>query len=313
MGQLICLLGIFSISFGAFAFEQSGALYRDFSEPRLDSSEACGSLCMQDYSYISRYQMENDFSQRGYYQAPITQFQNHVSKDLLVVKPNMSLSFKADSRLSRSVIESRIRWANMARKIGIGVSEHGRSLQSSVWRQVRRPLLHEVRRRVLKPYRGKKLSTEEKIEAWIIEQSVESSVGAFELDATSESVIDSESLDFGILDYSLKYRPKVDPLKGRYGLRLRYKKHLSTRRPFYANFSYYYCNSSWAVQKGRCGYQHELSGSVSTMTMRKRMRVSLFISYQAESLDESVYQNDGVAFDHKPWLGGVQLTYAFFR
>jgi len=49
------------------------------------------------------------------------------------------------------------------------------------------------------------------------------------------------------------------------------------------------------------------------MTMTKHLQWSVFLSYQTESLDEEAYQVDGESFDHKPWVGGVQLTYAFYR
>jgi len=223
----ICLLGLFLISLKAGALESNGATYRDFSADAQALSSSCGSLCILDQNYVDRIRLEQRLSQRGHYSSAISRpslVQRHYGSNQKT--PRMSLSFRSGSVVSQAVVERQIRWSIMARDVGIGVAEEGRSLTSSIWREVRRPLLHELRHWVLEPYRGKKLSTEEKIQAWLIEQSVDSSAGALNLEATTVGGFSPTNMDFGISDYTLKYRPRVDPLRGRYGLRVRYKKYL---------------------------------------------------------------------------------------
>lgn len=306
-------MGLLLLSFNAGAIESNAASFRDFPGASQAFSNTCGSLCVLDQNYIDRIRLEQTLAQRGQFQSAITRpssvqsFQAHNSGSW------MSLSFNANSSISQAVLERQIRWSIMARDVGVGVTERGRSLTGAIWREIRRPLLHEARDWILAPYRGKKLTTEQKIEAWLIEQSVDSGAGALELEAMSEGGFSPTNMDFGISDYTLKYRPRVDPLRGRYGLRVRYKKYLIASRPFFADFGFHYCNPSMGFGRGRCGYLHEVSGRVSMMSMTRYLQWSLFVSYQTESLDEEAYQWQGETFDHKPWVGGLQVTYAFYR
>ena len=309
----ICLLGLLLLSFDAGALESNASVFRDFSDQGSIQNNSCGSLCVLDQNYVDRLRLEQTFSQRGYFNSAINRQTSIQSYQSSGQDPWMSLSFNANSSVTQAVLERQIRWSMMARDVGISVAEQGRSLTSAMWREIRRPLLHELRDWVLTPYRGKKLSTEKKIEAWVIEQSVDSGAGVLELEANSPGGFSPTNMDFGISDYTLKYRPRVDPLRGRYGLRVRYKKYLTDSKPFFTELGFHYCNPSLGAGRGRCGYQHELSGRISMMTMTRHLRWSAFISYQTESLDEEAYVRQGETFDHKPWVGGVQLTYAFFR
>ena len=308
-----CLLGLFMMSDYAQALESNRSMYRDFSNQSVSLSESCGSLCIIDQNYVERIRLEEAFASRGFSQAVITRPSSIQSFNGDYIGPYMSLSFKTNSMISKAVLERQIRWANMARDVGIGVSERGRSFQSALWREVRRPLLNEARDWALAPYRSKKLTREEKLEAWLIEQSVDSGAGVLDLEATSPGGFSPTNMDFGISDYTLKYRPRVDPMRGRYGVRVRYKKYLSASRPFFADFGFHYCNPSMGLGRSRCAYLHELSGRVSMMSMTRHVQMSLFMSYQTETLDQEALRWRGEIRDHKPWLGGLQLTYAFYK
>ena len=309
----MCLLGLLLISFGAQAIESDATFYRDFPESSQSLSKTCGSLCVLDQNYIDRIRFEQTLAQRGRFYSAIIRTTSLKYVQTYNFDVGMSLSFNAKSSVTQAVLERQIRWSRMARDMGIGITEQGRSLTSVVWREIRRPILHEIRDWVLLPYRGRKLTRKRKVKAWLIEQSVDSGAGVLELETMLEGGFAPTNMDFGISDYTLKYRPRVDPLRGRYGFKVRYKKHLIVSRPFFTDLSFHYCNSDMGFGQGRCGYLHELSGRLSMMTMTRHLRWSVFVSYQTESLDEELYQRQGKVFDHKPWVGGLQLTYVLYK
>jgi len=305
---LLALFLTFSFS-KSWAFDSIGSGYIDFNESFQTSTETCGDLCLQDQNYVDRFELERELSNRF---INVPSFINLSSSDMNLYKnKEMALSFKANSNFSKRVLKRKIRWARTARNIGYGVSERGRDLLQSSWRELRRPLLNEVKDLVLSPYKRKKLSKSEKLEAWLIEQSVDSGASALELEAVGSS-IDFSTFDFGINNYSLKYRPRVDPLKGRYGMRVRLKQYLTNSKVFFTNLSYNYCNSGLGFRDRRCGYLHSLSSQFSMTSLKRNLRWSLYLSYRTESLNKSIYVEDGLSIDHRPWRAGLQFSYAFY-
>lgn len=297
----------------ANALESNASLFQ--TERPSAYSNSCGDFCKVNQNYYDQYQFSQNRAQRGFDPVAVTKphAASHRQHDL-VNRGFMSLSFDSESALSRSVVEREIRWSLMARDVGIQVSEFDTKLSSAVWREIRRPLLFELRDRLLSPYRGKKLAIKEKLQAWFLEQTVESGAGTIGLNASQSDGMEQSNLDFGVSDYRIKFRPKIDPLKGRYGIRLKYRKHLDNSRPLIGQLSAYYCNSSTGLrEKSVCGYHHELSGRVSMSSLSRKFWYSMFISYQTQSLNEDAYVRNGEEYDYKPWLAGIQMTYAFYN
>ena len=305
---LLALFFTFSFS-KVWAFDPIEFGYIDFSESFRNTTDTCGDLCLQNQNFVDRFEFERELSNRF---ITVPSFINSSSSEFDIYRnKEMALSFKVNSNFSRRLLKRRIRWARTARNIGYGVSEQGRDLLQSTWRELRRPLLNEVKDAVLSPYKRKKLSKSEKLEAWIIEQSVDSGASALELEAV-DSGIDFSTFDFGINNYSLKYRPRVDPLKGRYGMRVRLKQYLSNSKVFFTNLSYNYCNSGLGFRDRRCGYLHSLSSQLSMTSLKQNLKWSLYFAYRTESLNKSNYEEDGQSIGHRPWRAGLQFSYAFY-
>lgn len=310
----ICVSALLLVFMNSQALESNSSLYQS-DRPSVYSTSSCGDFCKTNQNYYDQFQFSQVRAQRGFDPVAVTKPFSQANRNRQSFNQSfMVLSFDSESALSRFVIERQIRWSMMARDIGIQVSEFDTTLSSAIWREIRRPLLFELRDRLLSPYRGKKLAIKEKLQAWLLEQTVESGAGTLGLNASQSDGVEPNSLDFGVSDYRLKFRPKIDPLKGRYGIRLKYKKHLDSSRPLVAQLSAYYCNSSTGFRKESvCGYHHELSGRVSMSSLSRKFWYSMFVSYQTESLNDRAYINNGQAYDYKPWLAGVQMTYAFYN
>lgn len=302
-------------SSAAFAFEDTGAFYREETDA-ISINQTCGDLCVTSPGYYQSYLFFRERNTRFY--APL--FKAKVKKEK--TKEDHIRSYRARShvqglswgrehRISNALITKPVRWSRMARDVGFRVAERGKSLRSAFWAEIKKPVLFELRDRVLAPYRGKKLSFKEKVNAWFIDQTIDSGASSLGYDGYGGAA-GTSNMDFGIKDYRLKYSPRLDPIKGRYGFRLKYKRYVKRTRPLYMVLGFNYCKSAAGIGNRICLYRHEVSGSIATANMTKRTNVSLYVSYQTDSPDEGAYEIDGEAYEHKRWVSGMRFTYAFY-
>jgi hypothetical protein len=306
-----------SFALKASSFEDTGNFYRDEISPVVEAN-SCGALCISSPDYYQGYLIQQERNDRLYApessKAAVTEekmnalnYRRYKGKDYI-----QGLGWGPDSDVSRFVVRRKIAFARVLRDTGFQVAENQRSLGSAFWREVRKPVLFKLRNMVTEPYRKKKLSAGERARLWILEQTVDAGASTLELDSFGGSGGQSISADFAIKDLIIRYSPRVDPVTGRYGVRLKARKYIRKQRPINFSFSANYCNSSRGFGNRICRYQHELSTSFSFLNPTRKWACSAYLSYQTDSLDPDAYIVDGVPYEHKPWITGVNITYAFY-
>jgi hypothetical protein len=120
------------------------------------------------------------------------------------------------------------------------------------------------------------------------------------------------NVDFDIKNLIVKFNPRLDPFKGKYGVRFKAQRYNRKNRPVFLGLNANYCNSDTGFGSRLCTFEYELSTNVSFVNPSRRWASSAYISYQTESLDEDAYLIDGQLFDHQPWVGGITVTYSFY-
>lgn len=301
---------LFLCSFSSGFEPVDGELYRDDS-PIQGQFSGCGQFCQASPEYYQSYVRQRDIQARNFKPANYSQDSEYVSQRGEVGEGDMmqALNWTPFSRVGNIIARKSLRWSRAALRMGIEIQERDKSFGSAFLREIRRPVLYEIRDALTGKYKKKKTTFEEKLKSWVLEQTIDtgaSSIGLESYDATDTGI---NRADFDIKGYKLKYYPRVDPSRGRYGVRLKMKKYWKKRRPFNIRASYNYCESAWGFGGRTCGYLHELNAGFSVGGRSSRLTYGAYVSYQTKSLDEEAYIVDGEAFDHKPWVGGIEVTY----
>jgi hypothetical protein len=302
----------------SFAYDDTGAFYRNEAAPVVPG-QTCGSLCLSSPNYYEGYLYQQERNRRF---VDIGRDKDKVLKKRKATALNYreinnldlirGLGWGPDTEVSQFFSRESVRWSRVARDAGFQVAERGKSLHSSLWSEIRKPVLYNIRDRLRAPYRGKKLKLSEKIQVWLVEQTVDTGASTLDLDSSGvEQGLDSNT-DFGISNTRVKFNPRLDPYKGRYGIRFKAKRFVRRSRPVQLAFNANYCNALAGFGDRLCAYEYELSTSFAFVNPTRKWSCSTYVSYQTEALDQDVYIVDGQIFDHKPWLAGVTFTYAFY-
>gem|GEM_PF-2055726 len=309
---------LFAFGMSAQAYDDTGAFYRNESA-NVAPIQSCGSLCLSSPSYYEGYLYQQERNGR---------FVDLGTKDVKRLKKKKAnalnyreinnldwirgLGWGPNTDVSRFFSRQTVRWSRVARDAGFQVAERGKSLHSALWREVRKPILYSIRDKLRAPYRRKKLSLNEKIQVWFVEQAVDTGASTFDLDSSGVEQGLNSNTDFGISNTLIKFNPRLDPYKGRYGIRFKAKRYVKRSRPVQLAFNANYCNALTGFGDRLCAFEYEFSTSFSFVNPTRKWSCSTYVSYQTEALDDEFYIVDGQRFDHKPWLAGVTLTYAFY-
>ncbi len=318
MAYVRCLFLFIALSFTlqAFSYEDIGGFYRDEFSPVLETA-TCGSLCISSPNYYEGYLYQQERNSRLF--AP----------EIMKLKPTeemnasnykkfrnwdriQGLGWGRNSKVSKFVLRRRISMARVLRDTGYQVAEKEKSLSSAFWREMRKPILYGLRDWITAPYKKRKLTLGEKTRIWFLEQTVDAGASTLDLDSFGGARNQSFNANFNIRDLIFKFYPRLDPVKGRYGVKFKARKYLVRSRPVYFGLGLNYCNSSAGFGNKICGYEHEVSTSFSFVNPSRKWAYSMYVSYQTNSLDEDAYVVDGEPYDHKPWVSGVRVTYAFY-
>lgn len=301
------------------AYDESGDFYREEGPGFLSATQSCGDFCVISPNYYEHYLIIQERNTRMF--APVTEetikdeasemnainFKRHGSRPLY-----RGLSISAKSPLGREIIQRRVRWSRFARNVGIQVAENEKSFRSALWREARKPFLYGLRDRITRPYKKKKLSLKQKTEIWILEQTVDAGAATLDLDSYGGGQGQYSNMDFDIRDTIVKFNPRLDPIRGRYGVRFKVRRYLKKNRPAFLNLNLNYCNSSHSWGEKTCTYQQEVSAGFSFKNPSQKWSYYFYLSYQTDSLDEDAYIVDGQPYEHKPWLSGLTVSYAFY-
>lgn len=307
-----------SFTLQVFAYEDAGGFYREEISP-ITESTTCGSLCISSPNYYEGYLYQQERNNRLFAPELIkartveeeemdaSNYKKFKGRDYI-----QGLGWAPGSEVSKMVTRRRVGFARVLRDAGYQVAEKNKSLSSAFWREIRKPVLYSIRDRITAPYKKKKLSLGEKTKLWFLEQTVDAGASSLDLDSFGGGGGRSFNTNFDIKDLILKFYPRVDPVKGRYGVRFKARKYVRKSRPLYFSLSANYCNSSTGFGNKVCRYQHELSTSFSFVNPSRRWAYSMYVSYQTDSLDSDAYIVDGESYEHKPWITGLSVTYAFY-
>lgn len=269
----------------------------------------CGNFCTNNRIYYEQFVFEQTYGNRMYRPSQDEELLPRLLKDKQngqyqklrfsqqelyqdYSQPFFSLDLTTNQRYSR-----------IARDIGIKVSERGRSFGSAAWSEIRRPLLFEIKNSLLSTKSRRSLSLSRKVELWLISETIDSGARSLGLEENSGLPYQNR-LDFKLSSYKLKFYPRVDILKGRYGVRLKFKKYLQGRRPLFTTLALMYCNVKTGFAARSCSYGHQISGSLSSRSLSRRLIYRAFASFRRNSR----LPNGIVAHD---WLAGLNFIYKF--
>lgn len=316
--RLFFLFITLSTALQVFAYEDTGGFYRNEFFP-IGETSTCGSLCIASPNYYQGYLYQQERNTR-FFALEIIRVQKRREEEMNALNYKkfksrdlvQGLGLGAGTEMSKVVVKRRIRISRALRDMGFQVEENGKSLSSAFWREIRKPVLYGVRDRVTAPYRRKNLNFTGKTKVWFLEQTVDAGASSLDLDSFSGGDGQSFNTNFDIQNFILKFYPRVNPLKGRYGIRFKARKYVRKQMPLHFTLNGNYCNSSTGVGNKICQYQHELSTSFSFVNLTRRWAYSAYVSYQTGSLDVDAYIVGGEAYEHKPWIVGVSAIYAFY-
>ena len=218
---------LLSFTLKVFAYEDTGGFYRDEVFSGIQSS-TCGSLCIANPNYYEGYlyQQERnarlfspeiiDVNKRRNQELNALNYRKFKSKDRI-----QGLGWGPDTKVSKIVVRRQVRVARALRDMGFQVEENNKSLSSAFWREIRKPVLFGIRDRITAPYKKKKLTLGEKARVWFLEQTVDAGASSLDLDSFGGAEGQSFNTNFDIKDFIVKFYPRVDPVRGRYGLGLK--------------------------------------------------------------------------------------------
>lgn len=206
-------------------------------------------------------------------------------------------------RLGRSMHKQNTRYISSAFRIGVGIQDQSRSELSAIWREIRKPILYDLRNKVVSNYKRRR--KDKKIQAWALEQSIDIGASAFGLESYGyiSDVLDSDDVIDRRSSVVSKFKPRIDPYKGRYGAALQSKFYQGARDPFYFEVSYFYCNSNWGVGDRTCAYLHQVQTNYGYRFRANQRNISfqLSIYWEGRSLDPEAYIIGNEPYNFKPW------------
>ncbi len=103
-------------------------------------------------------------------------------------------------------------------RIGVGIQDENRSFTSAFWGEIRKPLLYDLRNKIITPLRRN--YKDRKVSVWAVEQTLDIGASAIGLDSYgyTSDVFDSDEIIDRKSSVNTKFRPKSDPYQGRVGV-----------------------------------------------------------------------------------------------
>lgn len=290
-------LGIFLLIFSLYKPAWS---YNTLDQGYVDESPDilnCGSACIGAPEIQTIIDTGFEIEKRGLYVE-----QQDVPDDIIET-PWAQSRTKWLRRFGRNLYYQNRRYTASAFRIGVGIQDQDRSFHSAFWSEIRKPLLYDLRNRIITPlrqnYKNRKLSV------WAIEQTLDIGASAIGLDSYgyTSDVFDSDEIIDRKSSVNTKFRPKIDPYKGRYGVQLQSKFYQGDRDPFYFEVSYFYCNNNWGVGDRICSYLHQIQTAYGYRFRANKTDISVQLSvyWEVESLDPEAYIVNEEPYDFKPW------------
>ncbi len=195
------------------------------------------------------------------------------------------------------------RYTASAFRIGVSIQDEDRSFQSAFWGEIRKPLLYDLRNKIITPLRQR--FKEKKLSVWAVEQTLDIGASAIGLDSYgyTSDVFDSDQIIDRRSSVNTKFRPKFDPYKGRYGVQLQSKFYQGYRDPFYFEVSYFYCNNNWGLGDRVCSYLHQVQTAYGYRFRANKTDISVQLSvyWEVKSLDPEAYFVNEEPYDFRPW------------
>lgn len=205
-------------------------------------------------------------------------------------------------KFGRNLYRQNTRYSASAFRIGVGIQDNNRSFASAFWSEIRKPLLYDIRNRIVANY---KLRRKNKVSAWAVEQTIDIGASALGLDSYGyiSDVLDSDDIIETRSPVVTRFKPRLDPYKGRYGAALQSKFYQGARDPFYFEVSYFYCNNNWGVGDRTCSYLHQVQTTYGyrLRANQRNISVQLSVYWEAKSLDPEAYFVDNEPFQFRPW------------
>lgn len=205
-------------------------------------------------------------------------------------------------KFGRNLYRNNRRYSGSAFRVGVNISDRNKSFGSAVWREIRKPILYDLRNRIVYSYKSRQKS---KVQVWAVEQGLDIGASALGLDSNgyTSPVLDSDQVIQRRSSVVTSFKPRLDPYKGRYGGKLQSKFYRGTRDPFFFEASYYYCNTNWGAGDRVCSYLHQFQTTYGYRLRANKKNISLQLSvfWEVESLNPEAYVADGETFEFKPW------------
>lgn len=218
-----------------------------------------------------------------------------------IVAPWSTSRTKWLRRLGRNMQRENTRYISSAFRIGVGIQDQNQSTVSAIWREIRKPILYDLRNKIVYNYKQRRKS---KIGAWALEQTIDIGASAFGLESYGyiSDVLDSDDVIHSRSSIVTKFKPRLDPYKGRYGAALQTKFFQGARDPFYFEVSYFYCNTSWGIGDRTCAYLHQVQTTYGYRFRANQRNISFQLSvfWEGKSLDPEAYFIGTESFDFKP-------------
>lgn len=300
--NLYVLLALFGIVFLranlSFAYNSLDQGYVS-DEPNLLN---CGSACIGAPEIKTIIDSGYEIERSGLYVE-----QGNINYDNQVLRAPWSESrTKWLRKFGRSLHRNNKRYSASAFRIGVGIQDRGRSATSAIWLEIRKPILYDIRNRIVDSYKLRQREKNKgKLKVWAVEQSIDIGASALGLDSSgyNSEILDSDQFIHRKSSVVTSFKPRLDPYKGRYGAKLQAKFYRGARDPFFFEASYFYCNSDWGIGDRICSYLHQVQ---TTYGYRYRAHLrdisfQLTVFWEGKSLNPDAYVVDGEPYDFSPW------------
>jgi hypothetical protein len=204
-------------------------------------------------------------------------------------------------RLGRNLYHQNTKYSSSAFRIGVAIQDQDKSFTSAFWGEIRKPILYDLRNKIVSSYKKRQKN---KVGAWAVEQTLDIGASALGLDSYGyiSDVLDSDDIIDRRSSIVTKFKPRLDPYKGRYGAALQSKFYRGARDPFYFELSYFYCNNEYGVGDRICSYLHQVQTTFGYKIRANQRDISIQLSvyWEAKSLDPEAYVVDDEPYDFKP-------------
>lgn len=296
MHSILCFFG-FIIIFSPLKIWAYTSLDQGYAPDRLVILN-CGSACIGSPEIQGFLNSGLEIERGGIY----VEQSDDPADDTIVVAPWANSRTKWLRKFGKTLQRQNKRYIASAFNIGVGIQDQDRSAFSAIWREIRKPLLYDIRNRIVDDYKQRR---KDKLKVWALEQTLDIGASAFGLDSYGyvSDVLDSDDIIERRSSVVTKFKPRLDPYKGRYGAALQSKFYQGARDPFYFEVSYFYCNNDWGVGDRTCAYLHQARTTYGYRLRANQRNISfqLSIQWEAKSLDPRAYIVGNEAFDFKPW------------